>query len=130
MVLASGPVAPSAPYVAIPVRTPPTIVLLPITSPIGSCLVDRDLQSRKDTRERAWALDGWSETVSKVRYDLCPSGMIVSGRVVTNCAAARADRRILDAHGRKCSGAAVVQSPQVSMRAMDMSTDWGTSRLS
>ncbi|KAI0964234.1 hypothetical protein AcW1_001097 [Taiwanofungus camphoratus] len=25
-----------------------------------------DLQTRKDTRERAWKLDGWSETVSKV----------------------------------------------------------------
>ena len=27
---------------------------------------DSDLQARKETREKAWQLEGWSETVSKV----------------------------------------------------------------
>lgn len=28
----------------------------------------RDLQTRKELRQKAWQLDGWAETVSKVRY--------------------------------------------------------------
>ena len=76
----------------------------------------RDLQSRKDVRERAWALDGWSETVSKVRRHLPRSGMMVSLRVVVG-AAVCPDRRVLDAHGRDRPGAPAVQPPQVALAA-------------
>jgi hypothetical protein len=29
--------------------------------------LDRDLTTRKETRQKAWEVDGWAETVSKVR---------------------------------------------------------------
>lgn len=29
-------------------------------------LSNRDLQTRKETREKAWQVDGWSDTVHKV----------------------------------------------------------------
>ena len=34
-------------------------------------LVRSDLHTRKETRETAWQLDGWSETVAKVRSFAC-----------------------------------------------------------
>lgn len=33
-----------------------------------SCI--RSLEARKETREKAWQIDGWAETVSKVAYSL------------------------------------------------------------
>ncbi len=29
----------------------------------------RNLETRKETRENAWQIDGWAETVDKVRFD-------------------------------------------------------------
>lgn len=34
---------------------------------IRSPPLDRDLTTRKETRQKAWEVDGWAETVSKVR---------------------------------------------------------------
>jgi hypothetical protein len=46
--------------------------LAPDSSPdslpnIRSPPLDRDLTTRKETRQKAWEVDGWAETVSKVR---------------------------------------------------------------
>jgi hypothetical protein len=30
----------------------------------------KDLQSRKESRDKAWTISGWAETVSKVRFCL------------------------------------------------------------
>lgn len=32
----------------------------------------RSLEARKETREKAWQIDGWAETVAKVRDSLFP----------------------------------------------------------
>lgn len=46
-------------------------------------LLRSDLHTRKETRETAWKLEGWSETVSKVRIVfvcLCGDGLILMRR--------------------------------------------------
>lgn len=35
----------------------------------------RDLQKRRDIREKAWQNDGWAETVSKARIPMSSVGM-------------------------------------------------------
>lgn len=44
-------------------------VLPPVGNRSHRCI--RSLEARKETRENAWQIDGWAETVSKVRYTSC-----------------------------------------------------------
>lgn len=50
---------------------------------INGCMLvfDRDLQARKEVREQAWKVEGWSETVSKVHVTL--SVMFAEGPQLT-----------------------------------------------
>lgn len=68
MVLPGWPVAPGPPHVAIPVSAEHDLApaLFPGTAHKLSVL-DSDLTTRKETRQKAWEVDGWAETVSKVR---------------------------------------------------------------
>jgi hypothetical protein len=64
MVLTGWSTAPGVPSLAIPVRSfrysdPQRRINIP-----RPC---RDLQTRKEMRERAWEVDGWADTVHKAR---------------------------------------------------------------
>lgn len=42
------------------------VLVIALASPFLKHFFSSDLQTRKDLREKAWELDGWSETISKV----------------------------------------------------------------
>ncbi len=63
VVLTSRPSSPSAPFVAVSVSSKMFTNWYTRLSHLF-----RDLHSRKETREKAWQLDDWAETVSKVRF--------------------------------------------------------------
>ena len=71
MVLSSWQAAPGSPYVAVPVsaylRDRAPICLPELLTNNSPPPLDRDLTTRKETRQKAWEVDGWAETVSKVR---------------------------------------------------------------
>jgi hypothetical protein len=62
MVHTGRAVASSPPHVAISVGCPNMFLKLQFFMTLI-----RNLDSRKEKREQAWQLDGWAETVSKVR---------------------------------------------------------------
>jgi hypothetical protein len=37
------------------------------------------MQSRKETRQKAWAVDGWAETVDKVRTKIKAFDLVING---------------------------------------------------
>ena len=74
MVLPSWATTPSAPYVAVSVRD----VLFSFFAMEGSYKGypnPRNLQKRRDIREKAWQNDGWAETVSKARIPMSSRGI-------------------------------------------------------
>lgn len=67
MVLAYRKAASSTSFVAVPVSS--SLKAQDLCNLIG--WKKSDLQTRKDTRESAWQLDGWADTVHKVTFFSC-----------------------------------------------------------
>ena len=66
----------------------------------------RNLQKRRDIREKAWQNDGWAETVSKVRFPMSYIGMTL---LIWNTP----DRAAGTVNGCFYSDAAVIQSSEI-----------------
>lgn len=62
MVRTSWSVTPGLPPLAVPVRSHPPTFVSGVDIPSY-----RNLQTRKEMRERAWQVDGWADTVHKAR---------------------------------------------------------------
>ena len=65
MVRTTWSVAPGLPPLAVPVRSIPYHALF--WALVVNNLKCRDLETRKQMRERAWESDGWADTVHKAR---------------------------------------------------------------